>query len=387
MPWGAGFLHSSKQAAIPGAIDKAAIPRGRVVALPDEGRKELLFAVRRQLEWYFSDANLSIDQLLHDQITALDSGGWLCCHWMKQVHRLLPFHTSPELILEALKGSHVETRFEKPRKKKKSGRAADLRCLFLRRTQPLPPLLRTECRAICGSAPEDLVKAVLRDPHGTLNRLQDRCRVQQQLNIKELGDSCTVFYERSQNANEDRKQVLAVGYERVLYGDDGPYIEFNHSQVRWAGWPHFHSKKDYKNSYYDEYYTKESHALWRERRQHWERNPTAGLVMLYAQKQPVTDRPWAPSASTRPHAFRENGYADYRKGFYYLTADGSLITTTQQGSTPLPPLAGAGRKDSPGRRERAGEAASPGAEADFFLCWQFKAGRCQRGARCKWQHV
>mmetsp|Transcript_45606 Transcript_45606/g.132145 ORF Transcript_45606/g.132145 Transcript_45606/m.132145 type:complete len:396 (+) Transcript_45606:123-1310(+) len=387
--------------------NEVATSGGKAAAPPSEDRKDLLIALRRQLEWYFSDANLSVDQLLHDQITrTLAGGGWLCCHWMKKVKRLLPFHISPELILEALKGSHVETRLDSKPRNKKSGNGADLRCLFLRRRQPLPPLLRTECRAIRGSAPPDPVKAVLRDPHGTLNRLQDRCRVQEQLNIKELGDSCTVFYERSQKANKGRKQILAVGYERVLYGDDGPYIEFNHNQVRWEGWPHFHSKKGYKNSYYDEYYTDASHALWRKRWQQWEPNATSGLAMLYAQTQPVNDRPWAPSAIWRPHARREQGYADYRPGFYYLSADGGIITTTQQGDKKPPAAskrsdAGRGRAHggprSPGRRERAGEAAAsedapeqpgpPADEARWALCWDFKAGRCERGAHCKWRHA
>lgn len=396
------------------ATDDADAP-GEVKAAPPKDRKELLKTTRRQLEWYFSDANLSVDQLLHDQIIKAFPGGWLCCFWLKEVERMAPFHTSPELILEALRGSHLEVQLLKSPSDNRSGNtnAADpLRRLFLRRRQPLPPLLRSECRTP-GEVPPDPTKAVLRDPHGTLNRLKDQWRVQEQLQINELGDGSTTFYERPQKGLRGSK-ILAVGYERVLFGDDGPYVELKHQQVRWEAWPHFHNKKGYQNSYYDEYYTDLSHALWCRRWHQWTPHPTAGLVMLYAQTHPVNDRPWAPSAGMRPHAWREHGYADYRPGYYYLAADANLISATQaKGKSDRAKKSGGdgpacdeppGKGDAACGEEADGQgpppdacaprpagapehrAQGPAVEVGWNVCWNYKAGRCDRGASCKWRH-
>lgn len=355
---------------------------GLIVATSKEDRKALLLAVRRQLEWYFSDANLSADQLLHDRISQARNGGWLSCMWLMQVKQIIPFRATSELIVEALRGSHLETRFAHKSKDKRHG-TDQLRCLFLRRRQPLPPLLRSGCQGLCGEVLADPVKAVLKDPHATLNRLRDRWHVQERLQIKEVGDGSTVFLERSQKEGAAASDlVLAVGYERVLYGDGGPYIELNRQQVRWDAWPHFHNKKGYRNSYYDEYYTNASHRIWSKRWRQWAPHPNAGLLMLYAQKHHVKDRPWAPSANTKPHAWRKHGYADYRPGYYYLAADDNLIAIGREGSR----LLTRAKRDDAGNGADGKSCAANGT-AGWNFCWNYKAGRCDRGAHCKWRHA
>ena len=117
--------------------------------------------------------------------------------------------------------------------------------------------------------------------------------------------------------------VLAVGYQRIVYGDHGAYIEFSREQVNWKAWPHYHNKRHYWESYFDEFYTAQSHKLWYEKWRRWEAWPTDGLLMLYAQRHSVADKPWAPGTN---HQRRDLGYADYRPGYFYLAADRELIT-------------------------------------------------------------
>jgi len=152
-----------------------------------------------------------------------------------------------------------------------------------------------------------------------------------------------------------------------------------------VAWPHFHSKEEFQNSYYDEYHTDASHALWCKRWRQWASRPNDGLLMLYAQKHSVDDRPWAPSATSRPHARREHGYADYRPGFYYLAADGALIVAAPQGSR-LPvraaPHDAASERAAlaatrPRRRGGVANKLEPNVEEGWNICWNYKAGQCE----------
>lgn len=291
-----------------------------------DGRAALQ-ALQLRLEECFTDANLAMDHFLHSKIREALPGGWVSCRALSQCHYSLEsLAVNPRRALYALQSSHLETKL--------SGQSVELvDRVLVRRRQPLPPLLRKECQNPDHLLPADVRRMVLEDRFSTVNRLIDQRRVQAKLGLKEVGDSSTVFRERpdpkSGKAPEDG-DIIATGYERVIYGDGGAYVEVNEDQICWESWPHFFDKR-YLAAYYDEYYTETSHRKWSERWECWS-NSTRGLLMLYAQVHPVSDRPWAPGAAAlNPHAERAGGYADYRQGYYYFTADETLIVTEGSG--------------------------------------------------------
>jgi len=307
---------------------------------------EDLKALRRKVEWYFSDANLSTDQVLHHKISQHLPEGWLCVSEMMALEPLRNLGATPELLLKCLRSSHLETKVTltadelrmalgKPQEFGKS------RGVFVRRRQPLPPLLSHDRLHLRAEADTDPSKFVLVDRHQTMNRLKDLWRVERTLNdLNEVGDDTTVFRElilpnvsAESRPPNNKPVVFAVGYERVVYGDHGPYIEFHESQIRWKAWPHYFDKKKY-NSYFDEYYTRSSHSIWDAKWRMWDPNASKGVLMLYAQNRSVSDRAWAPgAASYGPHCGRATGYADYRPGYFYLTADAAFISVEKQESS------------------------------------------------------
>jgi len=307
---------------------------------------EALMTLRRQLEWYFSDASLSTDHFLHCKISEAAPDGWLCCFWLMCCSRIKELRATPHQIIDSLKHSHLETKVVL--KPEDGGKSNDLmRRVFVRRRQPLPPLLPAECRGADGAIVGCPERAVLVDRHGTMNRLKDQSRVQKSLGLKEVGDSTTVFREQLRGGGSTTKNkktasasargergdargpVIAVGYERVLYGDHGPYIELSPEQVHWEAWPHFFDKSRYADSYYDEFYTRASHRIWQVQWDRWDPNPFGGVLMLYSQRHTVDDRPWAPGSSWTEG--RPNGYADYRPGYFYVAADESILEATFHG--------------------------------------------------------
>lgn len=298
--------------------------------------KELL-KLRRQLEWYLSDANLSTDQNLHHKISLALPEGWVCCSELLQREGVRDLGATPSDVIQSLKNSHLETRVapnQQDSTPQKDAEVSEL-SVFVRRRQPLPPLLDPQRQQGCDEAIVDPRQLVLVDRHQTLNRLRDQWRVQKQLNLAEVGDSETVFCEllawdtiRWRGGYQMYSNVIAIGYERIVYGDHGPYIEFARHQIQWNAWPHFFDKRRY-NSYFDEYYTEASHELWQTHWDSWDPNPMRGVLLLYAQTRPVNDRPWAPGSGSSPHAGRPNGYADYRPGYFYVAADENLITATR----------------------------------------------------------
>jgi hypothetical protein len=294
-----------------------------------------LRSIQRTVEWYFSDANLSTSESLHHKISQHLPEGWLCCSEVLCLEQLKKLGVTPALLVKCLRKSHLETRVtltadELSRAKGEPGEFRS-RGVYVRRRQPLPPLLSSG--VLNAGYSVDPARFVLVDRHQTLNRLRDQWRVQAQLGLGEVGDDTTVFRERvpaqfaqtqMQHPHNNFPIVFAVGYERIVYGDHGPYIELSESQIRWKAWPHYFDKRKY-NSYFNEYYTRASHCVWESKWRRWDPNPTKGVLMLYAQSKSVSDRPWAPGAGSEPHAGRPNGYADYRPGYYYVAADESLV--------------------------------------------------------------
>lgn len=256
----------------------------------------------------------------------------------------------------------------------------------------MPPLLKKGAEGNLREQEKklgDMIDSVQRDPFGTLNRLQDQWRVWETLRLEEVGNDSTVLYEQplTKDGHETAQHptaIIAKGYERVIYGDDGPYVELSKSQICWDAFPNL-NEKNHDTSYYDEYFTSQSYAIWKARWERWDPKPCQGLLMLYDQHKTVEDRPWAPSASVKPHPARDNGYADYRPGYYYVSANRAVIATEKSLTIP--------EKDS--SHIAADEAASAAwaqrrmsgkEKKEFLICWSFRAGECDRGKFCKWQH-
>lgn len=140
------------------------------------------------------------------------------------------------------------------------------------------------------------------DPHfkstaDSWNRLRDKARVEGQLRLREQGDSTTVFVDP-----KDPRVVVGRGYQRVLYGDHGPYVEFAKHHVRWAAFPKVKIKGPY--SYYHEHYTR------------------TNSVKVYEQRKTVGDKPNPPPGMWTCRNNRvATGYADYQPNVIYMACD------------------------------------------------------------------
>jgi hypothetical protein len=259
------------------------------------------------VEWLLSDTNLTRDSFLYRKISNAQPDGWIPFADLLG-YRGIDSAAEPEFVLDSLKDSHLEALSEE-----------EGQDVWIRRRQPLPPLI-CGASSMFNSGTGYLKVQPCVDRYQTKNRLADLVRVGERLGIMEVGNCSTVIFERYTGG------TIAKGYERVVYGDHGPYIELSESQVEWSAWPHFWDKSGYSSLetyYYDEYYTAASHDRWQEQWKRWAPNPFAGVLLLYAQKKDVQDRPWAPGGTD--HAYRPCGYADYRPGYYYVAADDRLI--------------------------------------------------------------
>lgn len=297
--------------------------------------------MRRAVEWKFSDVSLSCDKALHHKISQHLPEGWLCCSELLSFESLQQLVVTPELLVKCLRGSHLETKVtltgDELRMAKGTPGEFNSRGVFVRRRQPLPPLLSTNqlpSNTPAWEAVNDPSQIVLVDRHQTMHRLRDLWRVQRRLNVSEVGDDVTVFREcilpnvaPEHRPPNGKPVILARGYERVVYGDHGPYIELASHHIRWKAWPHYFDKRKY-NSYFNEYYTKASHSIWERKWNSWDPSPSKDILMLYAQSKAVSDRPWAPGGSQYPG--RPTGYADYRPGYFYMAADDLLISAEKE---------------------------------------------------------
>eukprot|EP00746_Dinoflagellata_sp_MGD_P086656 gnl/MRDRNA2_/MRDRNA2_34321_c0_seq1.p1 gnl/MRDRNA2_/MRDRNA2_34321_c0~~gnl/MRDRNA2_/MRDRNA2_34321_c0_seq1.p1 ORF type:complete len:363 (+),score=46.69 gnl/MRDRNA2_/MRDRNA2_34321_c0_seq1:210-1298(+) len=140
------------------------------------------------------------------------------------------------------------------------------------------------------------------------NRRRDKQRVEGSLRIGEWGNGSTVFVDPM-----EPDITLARGYERIVYGDHGPYVEFTKAQVKWDAFPTTIRKHGY--AYYDEHWT------------------ATRFVQAYEQKRHVRHKP-NPPFENRWSAFnnRWDGYADYRPGFVYMSADALQVDSLRTGA-------------------------------------------------------
>ena len=99
---------------------------------------------------------------------------------------------------------------------------------------------------------------------------------------------------------------MAVRYERMVYGDHGPYIELRPDDIVRSAWKVGRKKSD--QAYYQECYPKDG-----------------SNVKLYVQKRTVANLPNPPAGKWSVKNNRKEGYADYRVGMLYIDPDQVVV--------------------------------------------------------------
>jgi len=129
----------------------------------------------------------------------------------------------------------------------------------------------------------------------TENRVHDKAWTAE-LGLQEFGEPDGVLCDRD-------GVVLATGYNRIVFGDHGPYMELTTEQVMWNNFPFFRYNAA-KYAYFDKCISSGSEQ-----------------VQLYLQKRTVADKPNPPPGKYSVNNNRPEGYADYRPGMCYLRVD------------------------------------------------------------------
>jgi hypothetical protein len=117
------------------AAEKAASPQKRPAPEPAAGAPEAkkakpdLAAIKKQIEYYFSDGNLQNDAFFHGKISE-EKEGWLDFHWIQSCNKIKAMGQPTAVLIEALKDSPLETKTEGEKS-------------FVRRTATLPALSET----------------------------------------------------------------------------------------------------------------------------------------------------------------------------------------------------------------------------------------------------
>lgn len=136
------------------------------------------------------------------------------------------------------------------------------------------------------------------------NRIEDKYKLESELNLQEFGHNDVEF--------RNNRKLIAVGYERVVYGDHGPYIEFARQHMKCKLYQKFGGEdapepKDLPSPHEAKFY-----YLWLK--------PEHSNLKIYLQIKSVHDLKNAPMRDDgKPSRFnRKEGYADYRRGMYYI---------------------------------------------------------------------
>lgn len=123
------------------------------------------------------------------------------------------------------------------------------------------------------------------------NRIKDKKELLSLIPLNEFGDDETIF----QTSNN---LILCIGYNRIVFGDHGPYLEFEKENVIFDNW----ICKRKNIGYYDKYYPTDKTS-----------------ILLYAQRSTVNNLPNPPKGSRSFEGNRKEGYADYIVGRYYIS--------------------------------------------------------------------
>ena len=124
------------------------------------------------------------------------------------------------------------------------------------------------------------------------NRLKDKERVESELSLFEHGNDTSEFYTPA-------GKLIAVGYSRVVYGDHGPYIEFPADAIKIDLYRKFNQAPKVE-AYYD-----------------WLETEDKEPVKVYNQLKTVHNLKNPPPGGFKGN--REEGYADYRVGYLYIS--------------------------------------------------------------------
>jgi len=125
------------------------------------------------------------------------------------------------------------------------------------------------------------------------NRLKDKKKIEALYDLDEFGD-----HRREFHLIESKDILLAVGYNRIVYGDHGPYVEFDREHFKLELFPKFNTKCP-QDAYYEWMTVHEDQNL-----------------KVYRQLREVRNLPNPPSPGFRGN--RVEGYADYLTGKYYI---------------------------------------------------------------------
>lgn len=163
------------------------------------------------------------------------------------------------------------------------------------------------------------------------NRERDKRRVENSLGLPEFGDTVTEFY-----AVKSELAPVALGYDRIVYGDHGPYVELSSHQICWQSFPNYVERP--QSCFFDECWTSDDRT------------------MMYAQKRPVTNKPNPPMGPYSVQNNRAEGYANYQIGKFYISCDVNTIAVQRASGMPR-------RRRRAGRGQSAKGAGKGGANA------------------------
>jgi hypothetical protein len=147
------------------------------------------------------------------------------------------------------------------------------------------------------------------------NRIEDKDLVELLFGLPEFPNSdidTKIFVSSAKGP-----MLFAVGYERVVYGDHGPYIEFNRLQIK-AFLDYHHNGRPFDENSSVITAGRELGVYY-----YWlETDPVS--VKVYFQVKSVSRLSNAPARpDDKPSRFNRpagEGYADYKVGFYYISA-------------------------------------------------------------------
>lgn len=134
------------------------------------------------------------------------------------------------------------------------------------------------------------------------NRIEDKIELENKLSLSEEGND-TKFYLPDGT-------IFAIGYNRIVYGDHGPYLEFARQHILCKMYSKYGNLVDY-NNLPDLNYKYFYFWLYPEENEN---------IKIYLQIKPVTNLSNAPKREDKkPSAFnRMEGYADYKRGMFYV---------------------------------------------------------------------
>lgn len=135
------------------------------------------------------------------------------------------------------------------------------------------------------------------------NRIEDKLELEKKMSLSEEGNDQTNFLLPDSS-------IFATGYTRIVYGDHGPYLEFNRKHIvskMFSKYGNVINFNDLPGLDFKYYYF-------------WLYPKNNEDIKVYLQVKPVINLPNAPKRlDKKPSSFnRAEGYADYKRGMFYV---------------------------------------------------------------------